>query len=325
MDNKYLKVNYSQIMPAYYSDFFSFEYLMKIADCWTVMELIDDERREYRDLLTGEKVLFNIPAKELEKDILDIPFYIPFCFYKEKRKIKKADLDEVSILKNSNQDTKKIKFYLDLIKIHQLEMYYWTMLNNKDLDISQKREIEDKLKCLDELQKGKKYAIKYSYLFEPVVYLDNFGVIDNEFKDKYTIVEYLGDGLYKDLTSGFTFTISDYEFKCQKENGRVDYSKINEDDYELAIKYPLGIIDSAREFITDDILLDIINNTYPEKEKINSYLGRVSKIYQELYKENKDKIMEEEFSHQYEEAYFENKRRDRIKELEEVKKIYKLS
>ncbi len=321
MDNKYLKVNYSQIMPAYYSDFFSFEYLMKIADCWTVMELIDDKNREYKDLLTGEKVLFNIPVEASEKDILDIPF----CFYKEKRKIKKANSEEVSIIDNSNQDTKKIKFYLELIKIHQLEIYYWIMLNKDGLDTSQKREIEDRLKCLDELQIGKKYAIKYSYLFDPVVYLDNFRVIDNELNDKYTIVEYLGDGLYKDLTSGFTFTISDYEFKCQKENGRVDYSKINEDDYELAIKYPLGIIDSAREYISDDILIDIINNTYPEKDKIMAYLKRVEEKYRELYKDNKERVMDEEFNRQYEEAYLENKRLDRIKDLEEVKKIYHLS
>lgn len=179
-----------------------------------------------------------------------------------------------------------------------------------------------------EMEIGRKMAIRYE-IIEPVIKGErSFDLFcyNYSLKSKYTIVEYLGEGFYVDLTTGIVFQDSATNISFVEENERVDYTRINQDDYDMAMKYPFKINPLECLDITDDILIDIWNNTYPKKDEIHGFLVRESKKCQKYFEDERSRMVSCEEEKQYNEALqemeIEMSEIKRKNDIAEAKKIY---
>lgn len=181
---------------------------------------------------------------------------------------------------------------------------------------------------------GKKYAFSYANLDSVYFISDTYHPFQQNYQAKhnYTIIEYLGNHLYRDLTTDMIFqdqerNILDDIFFL-REGDRIDYSVIDQEEFDFVLEYPFRILPDSIKIITDDLLVDIWNNTYLNRENLIGFLNKQKEKIVSQYQELKDAIVEEEVEGQYQSALQEMNDdfafRKREHDLEEARKVYQL-
>ena len=167
---------------------------------------------------------------------------------------------------------------------------------------------------------GGKYIIAYSNLKEAINEDSNDFttsiydcLIGHDFSSFYTIVEYGGEGLFKDLVTGYVFNtevrISDVlDLVTDEYNGKAGFEWLKNTEFPIAISSTIvddKIVPNLYE-LTRDRVLSIMKDTIPNKaaiiEKLDSAkvvaLNKVNDLYsiinnKALVKNSDDKLVEE--------------------------------
>lgn len=302
-------------------------FLGKLTNTKTILEYVGNGI--YKDLLSGYYIRNSI--SDNKEECIDCPFY--------------WDDTERNITVDSIESLESIEYERIICqelenKVHVLlNDLYDSLLNDEMISDNKKEEIKKKKEEFDQKRIGNKYVVKwdslkstidsdygnyaiqsdYSLALRPIVLYYN-----------YTIVEYLGDSLYKDLTTGDIYTDKEITIEFEKDGERVDYSEINFEDYLHAVNYPIRIPKNSKEVIEDYHLLNIYrSDIQSRKEKISKCYEDVCNSLRKHYKNELRDMYSDEYKKQYLEAEDEYREfleeRQKQHDIEEAKKIYKLN
>lgn len=311
-------MHYSDLFPLYeFTDRNSVsplvkKYLKEIEKYKTIVEYQGEGL--YKDLITNKLIL-----EDNIKQCKEIKYLMTF-----NKKLKKTNKN---IELNTNE-IKKIKYYYNLAECIQLS----ELLNKKNVLTNEEiKEIKHYLRSLNKERINEKYIIKYSDLKLTLDHknLYNYQKDYNSYlsstsKPNYignnqTIIQYIGEDIYIDLTTGMLITQKKIKPFFHKENERIDYSKIIDEMYLL--DYPIRIDIKSIKPLNNESLYLIGKETLPMIEKITEFIIKTKNEIQKEYIKTIEEIKSEEFERQYEEAYTLYEKEQTI---QKVKRYYKL-
>lgn len=316
---KYI-IHYSDLYPQYeFTDRNSVsplvkKYMKEIEKYTSIIEYLGNGL--YKDLATGKLILDDNRKKRQSEDIK----YLMTFNTKLEKTNKKIELKK--------EEKEKIKYYYDLAEYIQIN----ELLKKKEVFTKEDiKKIEEYRHKLNIERSGEKYIVKYSDLKLTLDHKDennyqkdynsylNSNSKPNYIGNNLTIIQFITDDLYIDLTSGLIITQNKIEPFFHKENDRIDYSKIYNEIYLL--QYPIRIDIKDIKPIDDETMYLIGKETIPIAEKIKEY---ILKTKDDIQKESL-KIIEEiklkEFERQYEEAI---KLYEKEKTIQKVKRYYNI-
>lgn len=315
-------IPYRDIIPSYQESYkrvkrengsSGFCYLEELKDDYAVLKYLGDG--VYEDLHTGYHIAEDGNLYSHSSDLF------PFVIVTNSNE--KDKTDEVTIDYDSIQ---RRKFYMDMA----VEEIYQNMLGNDSLGIQMRNSVQRKLLELKQKKIGAKYAVSYQYLNPVLSDGSRYNLFNSNYtwRGKHTIIEYLGNGLYKDLSTDMIYHDHKGAIHFITDGERIDYTKINQDEFCLFSEYPFRIDPHYRRMITDDLLVEIWNNTYLERNELIEHLEKQRDRLRIKYGYLRDKLMIAEKERQYQEAGEEMERdfyfRKRAQDLEDARKVYQL-
>lgn len=297
-------------------------YLEAIADYNTILEYLGDG--VYQDLLTGYYIL-NSTSDDLRKCL-----EAPFAWIRESNELANQNIDELTY---TDEEKRLICDEVNVKAYEQLNYLYSNLLQDEETTEEEKSQLHEQSALLEQDRIGTKYAITYESL-EPTIsddlasYKLRDTTVTHQYSYYYTIIEYLGNGLYRDLTTGIIYQDKQVEIKLHQEGERTDYTRFNQEELNQALEHPIIISTQNLNVITDNILLSVWNKTYPKREEITQRLEQINVDLQERYQRKCKALQQEEFRKQYKKAEIELqehlKEQERQKELAAVRKVYQL-
>lgn len=267
--NRYVDEWYNDDLNLFRPDWDTYFFYM-LDNYKTIVEYIGNGL--YKDLCTG----IIIRERNPENYDLSESIEVPLSFSSKLGASDIAKENDFDCLKHSEEDkriiTDSLGIYIDDI-LSELHGYINT--NEKD-----REKFNIKIRELDKKRINRFFYIPYSAL-APV--MPNCSLLLNEEVKKLgTIVIYLGDGLYKDLITGYIYQ--------DKKLGKISFEEEYKEKYKKALEYPIYMDPSAREPVTDFKLLDNL-------EKRDSIFSQVSDIIQ-----TNIVSLREQYQNKYEEA-----------------------
>lgn len=264
-----------------YKDLYEYnDTLYEIKDIDTIVEYIG--HNEYKDLITGENFI-------IKKDQIIDNIKNPFQMYTRglspiENEVTKQE-SEIYLKSIDKEEIKKITFCLKQARINMIK-------NNliKKLNLTESEIYQDKVNQIDNLQIGQTYTINYSNLKptlteefeikEDFPTLDNQDLLETLTYNLYTIIEYCGNDIYLDLTTGIYIT--------SKKKTKIETKK----DYEYITKYPLSIEKKYLRYISKHLKKKMSKIDKNTKKKIKKNLEKyiITVNLQLENNENKPKI-----------------------------------
>lgn len=308
-----------------YEDFYDNNKRFKeIKNMETIVEYIGDD--EYKDLLTGETYIHYLSDKLKYKGDKRAKSVFKIVFFGLSSSDYEVSFEESEeFLKSvSENNIQKIKFYIEREKYQEI---YWRMKFKQNTEL-----YNAYLKKLDDARVYDKFLISYSDLFltndgsyclkndEGIYSVEEFYSINKEniklLPDYYTIIQYMGNDIYKDLTTKMYISgVSRYL--------HFDGEELNEDDYLYIMKYPYLINYDDLKYISDEdfsMLGETINNIAELKSISLLSTQSVCDEYDRLIARIKDSIR----TNHENSSVLNEKPLEQSKDKEIVKKFYRL-
>ena len=243
-------------------------YLKEIGEYTTIIENLGEGL--YRDIVTDKIIVDDVERSNgYGYEQLAHRFVFDADLLKTDEKYSKL----------SREDREKIYYYYSLAELVYIDGLLDCILNSDEYESIKKYKEE-----LNKNRVGMKYVIKYNDL---ELTLDNniqsrFDVffekhLFNNLKTNYagnnlTIIEYLGDGLYKDLSTNLLITERKVLPTFVSDNERINYNKLNDEDFVL--KYPIRIDSMKLAPLTSEKLYIIGKKTLPNIAGINDCIEK---------------------------------------------------
>lgn len=249
--------------------------------------------------------------------------FAPFAFASFDGQKDEQRIEQDSLLRRA--------FYMYLATEEQNDILCHKRLESDSINACEKYVIYRYLFKKEQSKIGKKYAFSYANLNSVYYLSSDYHPFKQCYKNKqkYTIIEYIGNHLYRDLTTDMVFQDQGKSLEFLHEAERIDYSTLADvDEYNHSLEYPFRILPGSRLMITDDLLVDIFNNTYQNREHLISELNRQKKIavseYEALLAKTRRAERERQRSEAHSEMESEFALRKRKQDLEEARKVYRL-